>query len=143
MIAASTPLPVIGVPVNTSSGTIGGIDALLSIAQMPRGVPVATVAIGGGNAPLPQRRNHQLAAERDREVSVCVLDKASELGAHTLSGAVLEPRALNELIPDWQAKGAPLNTPATRAAPGPPSTLNTPARRWKVRSTPRSVRKVL
>jgi phosphoribosylaminoimidazole carboxylase PurE protein len=48
MIAASTPLPVIGVPVNTSSGTIGGIDALLSIAQMPRGVPVATVAIGGG-----------------------------------------------------------------------------------------------
>ncbi len=48
MIAASTPLPVIGVPVDTSSGTIGGIDALLSIAQMPRGVPVATVAIGGG-----------------------------------------------------------------------------------------------
>jgi 5-(carboxyamino)imidazole ribonucleotide mutase len=48
MIAASTPLPVIGVPVNTSSGTIGGVDALLSIAQMPRGVPVATVAIGGG-----------------------------------------------------------------------------------------------
>lgn len=48
MIAASTPLPVIGVPVNTSSGTLGGIDALLSIVQMPRGVPVATVAIGGG-----------------------------------------------------------------------------------------------
>ena len=48
MIAASTPLPVIGVPVDTSSGTIGGIDALLSIVQMPRGVPVATVAIGGG-----------------------------------------------------------------------------------------------
>ena len=48
MIAASTPLPVIGVPVDTSSGTLGGIDALLSIVQMPRGVPVATVAIGGG-----------------------------------------------------------------------------------------------
>jgi phosphoribosylaminoimidazole carboxylase PurE protein len=48
MIAASSPLPVIGVPVNTASGTIGGIDALLSIVQMPRGVPVATVAIGGG-----------------------------------------------------------------------------------------------
>lgn len=48
MLAASTPLPVIGVPVDTSSGTIGGIDALLSIVQMPRGVPVATVAIGGG-----------------------------------------------------------------------------------------------
>ena len=48
MIAASTPLPVIGVPVNTASATLGGIDALLSIVQMPRGVPVATVAIGGG-----------------------------------------------------------------------------------------------
>ncbi|HEY7688198.1 MAG TPA: electron transfer flavoprotein-ubiquinone oxidoreductase, partial [Dongiaceae bacterium] len=47
-----------------------------------------------------------------RDVSVCVLDKASELGAHTLSGAVLEPRALNELLPDWKEKGAPLNTPA-------------------------------
>src|SRR5690554_6048510 len=48
MIAASTPLPVIGVPVDTASGTLGGIDALLSIVQMPRGVPVATVSIGGG-----------------------------------------------------------------------------------------------
>ncbi|TVR74222.1 MAG: 5-(carboxyamino)imidazole ribonucleotide mutase [Sphaerobacteraceae bacterium] len=48
MIAASTPLPVIGVPVDTASATLGGIDALLSIVQMPRGVPVATVAIGGG-----------------------------------------------------------------------------------------------
>jgi phosphoribosylaminoimidazole carboxylase PurE protein len=48
MLAAHSPLPVIGVPVNTASGTLGGIDALLSIVQMPRGVPVATVAIGGG-----------------------------------------------------------------------------------------------
>lgn len=48
MLAAQTPLPVIGVPVATSSGTLGGMDALLSIVQMPRGVPVATVAIGGG-----------------------------------------------------------------------------------------------
>ncbi len=48
MLAANTPLPVIGVPVATSSGTLGGLDALLSIVQMPRGVPVATVAIGGG-----------------------------------------------------------------------------------------------
>jgi 5-(carboxyamino)imidazole ribonucleotide mutase len=48
MLAAHALVPVIGVPVNTSSGTLGGIDALLSIVQMPRGVPVATVAIGGG-----------------------------------------------------------------------------------------------
>lgn len=48
MLAAHTPLPVVGVPVATSSGTLGGLDALLSIVQMPRGVPVATVAVGGG-----------------------------------------------------------------------------------------------
>ncbi len=48
MLAAHTPLPVVGVPVATGSGTLGGVDALLSIVQMPRGVPVATVAIGGG-----------------------------------------------------------------------------------------------
>lgn len=48
MLAAHTPLPVIGVPVQTASGTLGALDALLAIVQMPRGVPVATVAIGGG-----------------------------------------------------------------------------------------------
>lgn len=47
MLAANTVLPVIGVPVATAAGTMGGVDALLSIVQMPRGVPVATVAIGG------------------------------------------------------------------------------------------------
>ena len=47
------------------------------------------------------------------DLSVCVLEKGSEVGAHILSGAVMEPRALNELIPDWKEKGAPLNTPAT------------------------------
>src|SRR6185503_4861036 len=50
----------------------------------------------------------------DAGVSVCVLEKGSEIGAHILSGAVMDPRALNELIPDWKAKGAPLNTPVTR-----------------------------
>jgi electron-transferring-flavoprotein dehydrogenase len=48
------------------------------------------------------------------ECSVCILEKGAEVGAHILSGAVLEPRALNELIPDWQAKGAPLHTPVTQ-----------------------------
>ena len=73
------------------------------------------VIVGAGPAGLAAAiRLRQLAAEHDRDVSVCVLDKASELGAHTLSGAVLEPRALNELLPDWRQKGAPLNTPVSR-----------------------------
>ncbi|HEX6112820.1 MAG TPA: electron transfer flavoprotein-ubiquinone oxidoreductase [Geminicoccaceae bacterium] len=73
------------------------------------------VIVGAGPAGLAAAiRLRQLAAQHDREVSVCVLDKASELGAHTLSGAVLEPRALNELMPDWREKGAPLNTPVSR-----------------------------
>ena len=73
------------------------------------------VIVGAGPAGLAAAiRLRQLSVERDREVTVCVLEKASELGAHTLSGAVLEPRALSELIPDWQAKGAPLDMPVTR-----------------------------
>ena len=72
------------------------------------------VIVGGGPAGLSAAiRLKQLAAEQDREVSVCVVEKGSEIGAHILSGAVLEPRALNELIPDWKDKGAPLNTPVS------------------------------
>jgi electron-transferring-flavoprotein dehydrogenase len=72
------------------------------------------VIVGAGPAGLAAAiRLRQLSVERDREISVCVLEKASELGAHTLSGAVLEPRALSELIPDWQAQGAPLDTAVT------------------------------
>jgi len=70
------------------------------------------VIVGAGPAGLAAAiRLRQLGVEKDREISVCVVEKAAELGAHTLSGAVLEPRALNELIPDWKEKGAPLNTP--------------------------------
>jgi electron-transferring-flavoprotein dehydrogenase len=73
------------------------------------------VIVGAGPAGLSAAiRLRQLAAEREHDLSVCVLEKAAELGGHILSGAVLEPRALNELIPDWQAKGAPLVTPASR-----------------------------
>jgi electron-transferring-flavoprotein dehydrogenase len=71
------------------------------------------VIVGAGPAGLAAAiRLKQLAAEHQHELSVCVLEKGSEVGAHIMSGAVLEPRALNELFPDWQARGAPLNTPA-------------------------------
>jgi electron-transferring-flavoprotein dehydrogenase len=69
------------------------------------------VIVGGGPAGLAAAiRLRQLGIEQEREISVCVLEKAAELGAHTLSGAVLETRALDELIPDWKDKGAPLET---------------------------------
>ncbi|MGI9420211.1 MAG: electron transfer flavoprotein-ubiquinone oxidoreductase [Geminicoccaceae bacterium] len=72
------------------------------------------VIVGAGPAGLAAAiRLRQIAMEQDREISVCVVEKAAEVGAHTLSGAVLEPRALNELIPDWKEKGAPLNTEVT------------------------------
>jgi electron-transferring-flavoprotein dehydrogenase len=71
------------------------------------------VIVGAGPSGLSAAiRLKQLAAEKGAELSVCVLEKGSEVGAHILSGAVIEPRALNELIPDWKEKGAPLNTPA-------------------------------
>jgi electron-transferring-flavoprotein dehydrogenase len=71
------------------------------------------VIVGAGPAGLAAAiRLKQLAAAADRELGVCVVEKGSEVGAHILSGAVFEPRALNELIPDWRERGAPLNTPA-------------------------------
>lgn len=73
------------------------------------------VIVGGGPAGLSAAiRLRQLAIESGHDVSVCLVEKGSEIGAHILSGAVFEPRALNELFPDWKAKGAPLNTPVTK-----------------------------
>ncbi|MHA4979649.1 electron transfer flavoprotein-ubiquinone oxidoreductase [Pseudomonas extremorientalis] len=70
------------------------------------------VIVGAGPAGLSAAcRLKQKAAEAGKEISVCVVEKGSEVGAHILSGAVFEPRALNELFPDWKALGAPLNTP--------------------------------
>jgi electron-transferring-flavoprotein dehydrogenase len=70
------------------------------------------VIVGAGPSGLAAAiRLRQLAEEKGREISVCVIEKGSEVGAHILSGAVLEPRALAELFPDWQERGAPLNTP--------------------------------
>ncbi len=72
------------------------------------------VIVGAGPAGLGAAiRLKQLAAEQNREVSVCVLEKGSEVGAHILSGAVMDPIALNELIPDWKEKDAPLNAPVS------------------------------
>ena len=72
------------------------------------------VIVGGGPSGLSAAiKLKQLAAEAGRDIEVCLIEKGSEVGAHILSGAVLEPRSLNELIPDWQERGAPLDTPVT------------------------------
>ncbi|MGC6439924.1 MAG: 4Fe-4S dicluster domain-containing protein [Candidatus Puniceispirillaceae bacterium] len=69
------------------------------------------VIVGGGPSGLSAAiRLRQLAEEKGQDISVCLIEKGSEVGAHILSGAVLEPRALNELIPDWKDRGAPLDT---------------------------------
>ena len=72
------------------------------------------VIVGAGPAGLCAAiRLKQLAAETGRDVTVCVVEKGSEVGAHILSGAVIDPIALNELFPDWKERGAPLDTPVT------------------------------
>lgn len=69
------------------------------------------VIVGAGPAGLSTAiRLMQLANEKQQELMICVVEKGSEVGAHILSGAVFEPKALNELIPDWKEKNAPLNT---------------------------------
>jgi len=72
------------------------------------------VIVGAGPAGLSAAiRLKQLAVEAGRELTVCVVEKGSEVGAHILSGAVIDPISLNELVPDWKEKGAPLETPVT------------------------------
>ena len=73
------------------------------------------VIVGGGPSGLSAAiRLKQLATEKGEDISVCLIEKGSEIGAHILSGAVLEPRALNELLPDWKERGAPLDTAVTQ-----------------------------
>ncbi|TRW50500.1 electron transfer flavoprotein-ubiquinone oxidoreductase [Aliidiomarina halalkaliphila] len=70
--------------------------------------------VGAGPSGLSTAcRLAQLAQEKNQELQICVIEKGSEVGAHILSGAVLEPKALNELFPDWKERGAPLNTAVT------------------------------
>ena len=72
------------------------------------------VIVGAGPAGLAAAiRLKQLAAGAGSELSVCVIEKGSEPGAHILSGAIIDPRALNELLPDWHDRGAPISTPVT------------------------------
>ena len=73
------------------------------------------VIVGAGPSGLSAAiRLAQLSQENQREMSICVVEKGAEVGAHILSGAILEPRALNELIPKWKKRGAPLFTPASK-----------------------------
>ena len=67
--------------------------------------------VGAGPAGLAAAiRAKQVAGAADREISVCVLEKGAQVGAHILSGAVIDPIALDELLPDWRQRGAPLRT---------------------------------
>jgi len=71
--------------------------------------------VGAGPAGLSAAcRIQQLANEAEQELTVCVVEKGAEVGAHILAGTVFEPTSLNELFPDWKERGAPLNTPVTR-----------------------------
>ena len=76
---------------------------------------VDVVIVGAGPAGLTTAIHLlNLAKASEKQLSVCVLEKGSEIGAHILSGAVIEPSALDELLPDWKDRGAPLNTKVTR-----------------------------
>jgi electron-transferring-flavoprotein dehydrogenase len=93
-------------------GEIGGSVMSEERAQRDR-MEYDVVIVGAGPSGLAAAiRLKQLAAAGEGELGVCVVEKGSEVGAHILSGAVFEPRALNELIPDWREQGAPLVTPA-------------------------------
>src|SRR5580704_12553831 len=76
---------------------------------------VDVVIVGAGPAGLAAAiRLKQLCEANHQTLSICILEKGNEVGAHILSGAVIDPRALSELLPDWKAMGAPLETAVTK-----------------------------
>src|SRR3954470_24869448 len=78
-------------------------------------MPYDVVIVGAGPAGLAAAiRLKQLAEAAGRELSVCILEKGSEVGAHILSGAVVDPRALAELLPNWKELDSPLTVPVTK-----------------------------
>ena len=84
------------------------------------------VVVGGGPAGLSAAiRLKQKAAQEGKELSVCLVEKGGEIGSHILSGNVFEPHALDELIPDWRDKGAPLKVCCRRKPIPPPMCMFT------------------